>query len=392
MIDCTSWDDGKCRIAGKLVGEESITTNDGACNYCITKAKPARMAPNSVTAGLALRYLRQKPDYDKDRSADVRKELLRLIECGNPGKCNEVANTTSLRLVCQLSPGDMLTMTAAVYSLAITYPGRWKVAISGTSMELWENNPHISELTCAEKDKALDIQMAYPSVHRSNQTHTPFLNGYTEFLGSVLGVNLPLATNRPHLYLSNEEKVWMSQIRELGIQGPFAIVDAGVKPDFTAKQWPIEYYQETVDKTKDHITWVQVGSMEHDHPLLDNVIDLRGKTNTRQFVRLVYHCWFAVGPVTFLQHLCAAWEKPYICLVGGREPSTWVHYPKQHTLHTIGQLDCCRDHACWKSRVVGGDSVCVHPCNSWVRPVGKCMSMIKPNEVTAIIDRLINAD
>jgi hypothetical protein len=391
-IDCEYFEDHQCKMAGQMIGEVSIPTNEGACNYCITTAKPARKAPNSVTAGLALRYLRQKPDYDKTRFDSVRKELHRLLECGSPGKCADVANVESIRLVCQLSPGDMLTITAAVYSLAMTYPGRWKVEVSGTSMELWENNPHISSLNCAEKEKTLDIQMAYPSVHRSNETHTPFLNGYCEFLGSVLGVSLPLATNRPHLYLSNDERSWISQIKELtNDDRPFALIDAGVKSDFTAKQWPVEYYQDVVNQTKDKIEWVQVGAKEHDHVPLDNVINLIGETSTRELIRLAYHCRFALGPVTFLQHLCAAWEKPYICLVGGREPVTWVTYPKQHTLHTIGQLDCCRDHACWKSKVVGGDSVCEHPSNNgWARPVAKCMSLIKPIEVVNIVNSICN--
>ena len=56
------------------------------------------------------------------------------------------------------------------------------------------------------------------------------------------------------------------------------------------------------------------------------MINLAGQTDHRQLIRLAWHARGGLGPVTYLQHLCAAWEKPYICLLGGREPATWVHY------------------------------------------------------------------
>ena len=389
MIDCPHLIDAGCQIAGNFCGVPTVPVAEDACTFCTTKTKEPK-APNSVTAGLALRWLRQN---DEERLAQVKSELYGYLQgCANrtPAKNGEAAKADCLRLVCELSPGDMMTLTAAVESLVKAYPGKWKIQVAGTAMDIWQNNPHIHELDCGEQETALLIKMEYPVIHRSNQTHVPFVAGYTDFLGAVLGVNLPLLVNRPHLYLSADEKSWMSQIQELtGDRRPYAIVDAGVKSDYTAKQWPVEYYQEIVNQTKDQIEWVQIGSAEHDHPLLDNVIDLRGETDTRQLIRLVYHCQLAIGPVTFLQHLSAAWEKPYLCMLGGREPLTWVNYPKQHTFHTIGQLSCCQDTACWKSKITGGDSVCEFPVLTGIRPVGKCMQSITPTEVLCVLRRLL---
>ena len=137
------------------------------------------------------------------------------------------------------------------------------------------------------------------------------------------------------------------------IEGPYWIVNAGVKSDYTCKAWPIEYFQEVVDRTRGKIRWVQIGLREHNHPELRGVTSLlKSGPPLRELIRLAYHAQGGLGPVTFLQHLCAAWKKPYICLVGGREPATWVQYPYQHTLHTVGQIDCCRPYSCWKARVV----------------------------------------
>jgi len=363
-----------------MIGSEPIPVEEAACQHCSNKEKKPRDR-NTVTAGLALRHAKEhKPEkFDKHKE-----ELYRYVQgCDD---CN--GETKAIHLICALSPGDMLTLTAAVESLVKHYPGRYHISISGTAgKEIWEHNPHIAASPC--KGVIQTIDMKYPSVHESNSRHVPFINGYCEYLGTTLGIPIPLSTNRPHLYLSEEEKGWINQVQqETGANIPFALVDAGVKPDYTTKQWPVEYYQKVVDETRHQIQWVQVGATEHDHSLLDNVLDFRGKTDLRQLIRLVYHCQFAVGPVTFLQHICAAWEKPYVCLLGGREPVTWVSYPLQQTLHTMGQLDCCKKKACWKSLVIKGDRPCDSPVLTGIRPVGKCMAMILPEEVIRLVNKL----
>lgn len=205
------------------------------------------------------------------------------------------------------------------------------------------------------------------------------MQGYVEWFANKLKIPLRLEVNRPYLYLSREERSWIPQVER-----PFWIVNAGVKKDFTCKGWGHERYQEVVDKLQGKVKFVQIGEKGHEHKPLNGVVDLLGKTDTRQLIRLVYHSSGGVGPSTFLQHLCAAWEKPYVCLLGGREPVAWVQYPKQTTLHTIGQLDCCRSRACWKSRVVPlGDgahqdgSLCAKPVNG----VPECLTRITPNKV-----------
>ena len=122
------------------------------------------------------------------------------------------------------------------------------------------------------------------------------------------------------------------------------------------------------------------------------MINLVGQTDVRQLVRLSYHAQGGLGPVTFIQHLFAAFEKPYVALLGGREPVSWVQYPLQTTLHTLGKLPCCRTRSCWRSRVVPlGDgaeqdgSLCEAPVLGMQRPVGRCMAAITPADVVRAI-------
>lgn len=302
-----------------------------------------------------------------------------------------------LILKTNLCPGDVMTLTAAVESLHVTYPGEYETDTRTPASQIWEQNPRITHIPDGTPGARV-IECHYPTIGRSNQEAVAFLAGYTQHLGEQLGRTLTLKTNRPHLYLSAAEQQWTDQISQHftgGKRVPFWLINAGVKKDFTAKGWPIEHYQAVVTRTRGEIQWVQVGGAEHDHPALQGVIDLRGKTDHRQLIRLAFHCQGGLGPVTYLQHLCAAWQKPYVCLLGGREPSTWCQYPLQHTLSTLGALHCCRTQACWKSRVVAlGDRdpkdgvLCEWPIVGLQRPAPKCLAMIQPAEVISIVKRI----
>lgn len=77
----------------------------------------------------------------------------------------------------------------------------------------------------------------------------------------------------------------------------------------------------------------------------------------------------------------------------GVPPVTWTQYRLQTTLHTMGQLPCCRTKGCRRSRVIPlGDgtkkdeSLCESPVLSFQRPVGRCMSMIRPADVIRVIE------
>jgi ADP-heptose:LPS heptosyltransferase len=285
-----------------------------------------------------------------------------------------------------LSPGDIMTLTAAIESIHIQFPNEFLTGVATSQQEIFSNNPHIVPLFEYDDDvKVIDVH--YDSINVSNQTSAQFIRGYTDFISKELQIPLTLQVNRPYVYLSDEEKATRL------IPGDYAIINAGVKDCYTCKQWPIEYYQEVVNRTR-NVQWAQVGEShpQHFHPKLTGVVDLIGKTTIREFLSLVANCRGAIGPVTFLMHSCAAFEKQYICLNGGREPVAWVQYPKQQTLHTIGMLDCCQDNACWKSRVIplGDDNddpkyVCRYPITTGLAPYGKCMSLITPDDVTSII-------
>lgn len=236
--------------------------------------------------------------------------------------------------------------------------------------------------------------MQYPLIHQSNQRPVHFIEGYIKFLGDYLGIKLECSVNRPYLYISAQEKAWMPQIQEItGKKLKYWVICSGTKRDYTVKSWGFANYQAVIDHFNNKIQFVQVGQTNHDHPLLRGVIDLRGKTDTRQLIRLCWHAQGGLGGVSFLHHIFAALQKPFVTVASGMEPRSWEMYPTGVYISRHGCLPCCAKGACWKSRTVKLDdtseknkSLCELPTLVKGELVPKCMAMISPEEVCKAIE------
>jgi Glycosyltransferase family 9 (heptosyltransferase) len=285
-------------------------------------------------------------------------------------------------------------LTAAVRDLHRCYQGRFVTDVRTPCPHLWENNPYITPLDEAGPEAEV-VQCEYPLIHRSNGAPLHFIHGFIEFLNEKLGLRIRPTEFKGDIHVSDLEKSWFSQLREvLGEDAPFWIIVAGGKKDFTIKWWEHRRFQEVVDHFRGRVLFVQVGEAGHCHPPLEGVIDFRGKTDLRQFVRLMYHAQGVLCPVTFAMHLAAAvevkggWPKnrPCVVVAGGREPSQWEAYPHHQYIHTNGTLPCCDNGGCWKSRTKplgDGDEKDRPPnlCLNVVNDLPRCMDMITAAEV-----------
>ena len=292
------------------------------------------------------------------------------------------------------SPGDLVMLTATIRDLHKNYPNQFITDVRSSCPALWENNPWLTPLD--EDDPTVTVlPMSYPLINQSNQLPYHFIHGFTDFLNQALNLNIKPTAFKGDIHLSEQEKQWMSQVEEITHnKKPFWIIVAGGKFDFTAKWWSLERYQAVVDHFQDKIQFVQVGQLEHNHPALNNVLDLRGQTDLRQLIRLVHHSSGILCPVTLLMHLAAAVPpaptspplRPCVVVAGGREGTQWEAYPNHQYIHTVGALPCCAQGGCWKSRVLplgDGDEKDL-PDNLCVNPVDflpKCMDMISAQEV-----------
>ena len=299
------------------------------------------------------------------------------------------------------SPGDILMLTAAVRDLKLSHPDIL-IDVRTSAGEIWENNPHLTPLN--EKDKDVEIyEVSYPLIHNSNEGQYHFIHGFRYDIEEKLKVKIKPTLFKGEIFLSEQEKSWISQVEEKGIKKDFWIIMAGGKYDYTCKWWNPDFYQEVVNHFKGKITFVQCGEEKHWHPKLKGAVNLIGKTDLRQFIRLIYHSSGVVCPITFAMHASVAIEskrgfknRPCVVIAGGREPSQWEKYPHHRFLETNGALDCCNNGGCWKSRcqkVEDGDSkddknLCIYPVKLKNRKLSipKCMDMIKPQDVIRAIE------
>ncbi len=289
--------------------------------------------------------------------------------------------------------------TAAIRDLHLSYPGEFVTDVRTSCPALWKNNPYLTQLD--EKGRDVDyIQCHYPLIHKSNLAPYHFIHGFIEFLNKKLALNIKPTKFGGDIHISDTEKSWISQVHEItGSDTRFWIVSAGGKYDYTVKWWSHKRYQQVVDRYAGKIVFVQIGESHHCHPPLKGVIDLRGRTDLRQLVRLMYHAQGALTSVSLPMHLAAAIEtkpgmpknRPCVVVAGGREPSHWEAYTHHQFLHTNGALPCCDNGGCWKARVVplGDGDRKDRPENLCVNPVGelpRCMDMIQADEVVRRID------
>ncbi len=300
-----------------------------------------------------------------------------------------------------MSPGDIVMLTAAVRDLHRAYPGEFQTDVRTSCDALWENNPFITKL-CDDDPCVHTIEMHYPLIHHSNQRPYHFIHGFVHYLERQLKRHIPITAFKGDIHLSALEKSWMSQIEETGFHGRFWIMMAGGKYDYTTKWWNPAGFQKVVDHFQGRIQFVQCGEASHWHPPLDGVINLVGKTDTRQFVRLMYHADGVVCPVTFAMHLAAAVDtrpgmaknRACVVLAGGREPTQWEAYPHHQFINLNGTLMCCDNGGCWKSRcqrVGDGDAkdneLCLYPVQvADDLQIPRCMDMIRPNDVIRRIE------
>ena len=297
------------------------------------------------------------------------------------------------------SPGDIVMLTAAVRDLHLAYPDAFQTDVRTSAPALWENNPFLTPLSDDDPEvEVLDCE--YPLIHASNEAPYHFIHGFIDHLNQRLGLAIRPTRFHGDIHVSPLEKSWFSQVEEIVKEPlPFWIVVSGGKLDYTTKWWEPARYQQVVDHFEHRLLFVQVGETGHSHPPLQNVIDLRGRTDLRQLVRLMYHAQGVVCPVTLLMHLAAAVEtrpgmprhRPCVVVAGGREPPHWEAYPQHQFIHRAGALACCEHGGCWKSRVVplgDGDEkdVAEHLCSSVVGTLPRCMDIITAADVVRAVE------
>ena len=277
------------------------------------------------------------------------------------------------------SPGDVLTMTRAVADLKKSHP-TLLIDVKSPCPEVWENNPNLNSLN--PDDPNVEIHdIVYDEINQSGWTGDHFSDAFRHDIERKLFINIEKTGIRPELWLSDKEKGWINQVEaEFGWAGGFWLLNAGYKPDNVLKYY--HRWQEVVDlfnsKFGGAIRIVQIGHQSHIHPELTGVLNLVGKTDLRQLIRLGWWAHGTMGPLSFQFVMSAAFQQPYIVVAGGKEGVRWHIYPHGRYIYTNGALPCCAWDGCW----LGGQK---GECKDLVDGIPRCFMLIEPYTIVDAI-------
>lgn len=315
------------------------------------------------------------------------------------------------------APGDIIVLSAAIRDLHIAHPGLFstEISVSKGAEHVYWHNPAISQIHDAKLKRAGAqlVNMGYSAgIKRSNQDRKHFMWGFIDDMNKKLQTDVKLTEFRPALYMSEEEKATRP------FPEPYWVFLSGGKKDFKTKIWDQVYWQQVIDATKDRVNWVQCGGGSPNHimhePKNGIYANMIAQTSCRDFLRLIYHSEGVVCVITMAMHAAAAFNKPCVVIAGGREPWWWEAYNEENRfvnmrvgnpswvppegddfvahkfLHSIGQLECCHHHGCWKKHVVAANNNCRFPVSQNGSTIPRCKAEITPAMVVGAIDEYLD--
>ena len=281
------------------------------------------------------------------------------------------------------SPGDILVFTKSLADLKESYQS-WEIDVRSPAGEIWQNNPRLTPLK--EDDPEVEVfNIGYPEINDSGWNGLHFSDAFRHDLEKQLGVPIKKTGIRPELWISDEEKSWWNQVHcEFGWDGPFWLFNAGRKQDNELKQYhrPQEVVDLFNEKFQGKVKIVTIGHKDHIHPQLNGVLNLVGKTDLRQLIRLGYWSDGTVGPISFQFVMAAAFEKPAVCIAGGKEGSRWQGYNWIRFLDNVGCCPKAIADGCWLG---GAKGTCPYLVEANGQKVPNCFEMIKPSHIVDAI-------
>ena len=255
--------------------------------------------------------------------------------------------------------GDQVCMSAVVK--ALKEQKRYKVILFSSYPEIFDNNPNVWKNIDISKYPILIQRIIKKVLEKSQggyienflfQYQNKSLENYMRETKAKISlieahslhfkVKLDLKNIKPEIYFSDEEIKEFNEKFEFLKE--FAVIQPIGKITYTPnKEWGFEKYQEVVNKTKDKINWVQVG-LENEK-LLENVVDLRGKTKSlRELAFVISKANFVLANEGLLNHLCASVGTKSFVVFSGFLPIEIAKYNTTIPIVKNPQVECA---PCW---------------------------------------------
>ncbi len=255
--------------------------------------------------------------------------------------------------------GDDLLLTAVLHELRKRDAGR--LAVISRLGEIYDNSPDVDHVAgndwrLLHTQLRLGRRAVKPHYYRGFQEPDIDVAGDGHIIAEMcrqigLRGDVGLA---PRIYLRAEEILAGRRVER---QAAIQCMSHGSLNSSANKVWPAERYQEVVDRNRDRLNFVQLGS--RGDPLLRGVLDLRGQTTIRQSAAILANSQLMVGYVGFLMHLARAVDCRSLIVFGGREHPRQSGYVCNENLYT--PLPCA---PCWRRKSCVDDHACMRAITS----------------------------
>lgn len=282
--------------------------------------------------------------------------------------------------------GDTIAISPLIRALSRQFPDS-RLSVEGTLAE--EIFQHDRRVDFHPTPDARTITIDYKATHdrgRYDRTARYLEAGLDDFTQQT-GIELPRERGRPSLRLSDREKVPPEE-------EPYIVVASGAKLDIPLKLYSPVRWQEVVDLGRT-LGWrfKQVGRT-HDHrfPHIQNQIrgceSLLDRTSLRELFYVIRHAAGVICHTSLPMLIASAFRRPCVVVGGGRE-DPWLFDDMGVTyLHTIGRLSCCERSGCRTVYPIAVNdapyppgTLCADPVPAADLWVGRCMTMIEPEEI-----------
>jgi len=204
---------------------------------------------------------------------------------------------------------------------------------------VFENNPNIYKT--GDGDEAFPMFMNNPEANYC-KTDTP-IKAYhrkdkhiIEQMCEVYGIEDPEL--RCEMFFTDREREKVKDLTDkLGDR--FVTIEPYSKTNYTPNRaYPLSKWQSIVNVLKDHIQIVQIGSTSS--PLLENVIDYRGKTSFREAAILIGESEMFLSTEGGLVHAATTVDTKSLVIITGYQSEDMVAYPQNININ-IGNHEPC---------------------------------------------------
>ena len=189
----------------------------------------------------------------------------------------------------------------------------------------------------------------YNSLHEFIKNKNEFKKKHLAFfISGNLSNKINYEDFKNEFYFSNDEiNIFKKKYDFLGDK--FAIVNPNTKSAYTTvKGWGVQNFQNVIDRI--NYNWVQVGSNVdgngkiNNEIALKNCINLKGKTNLRELLYLVYKSNFVLCNEGYLNHISSAFDKKCFIVMSGFTSTEHVKYKNSIFITKTPQIHCAPCH------------------------------------------------